>query len=343
MKMLSLKSRKNRKLITNISVFLILVAYTAFTYADQQTQQAPTIAVTNNNSATNAQNSTKVTATLPAATLNLFTVKECLQSDFNIRIMHDTFAFGLFQNVLNIGKKHCILKINHEKYKFIKSGWIIDVCRGPIHIKKDLNGLKVIKKDSYCFMSEQNENSQSDKNLSDYCFEYSKIRTILQDDGLIFADGDRETLSSEHGKIYCASLLVKKYLQDALIFSLHNEYENNVNLLTNNNSSEMQPTNAINTTILPTSLTNVQAQTNPSTITTSSCSDPKATANSSTSFCKPNTNTEIKNNKTEETTTAPADTTNNTDTNTNQNQQEQSKDKEHKKDKSIWDIFFGSD
>ncbi|MBF0359525.1 MAG: hypothetical protein HQK49_00845 [Oligoflexia bacterium] len=188
-------------------------------------------------SASNTTGSTSNTSITPE--INLFTVKDCLLSDFNIKVMHDTFAFGLFQNIISVEKKHCILKITHEKYKFMKTDWIIDVCRGPVHIKKNMNGLKVIKKDSYCYVNDQEDNSKNnhDKNLTDYCFEYLKIRSIIQDDGLIFANGDREDISSEHGKLYCSFLLVKKYLQDAFIFSLHNKYENNLNLLLESNSN----------------------------------------------------------------------------------------------------------
>jgi hypothetical protein len=46
---------------------------------------------------------------------------------------------------------------------------------------------------------------------------------VIQDDGLIFAEGDRDDLNSNHGKTYCTYLLLKKYLNDSVIFSRYTE------------------------------------------------------------------------------------------------------------------------
>ena len=36
--------------------------------------------------------------------------------------------------------------------------------------------------------------------------------SIIQDEGLIFADGARENLDADHGKVYCTFLLLSHYL-----------------------------------------------------------------------------------------------------------------------------------
>jgi hypothetical protein len=46
---------------------------------------------------------------------------------------------------------------------------------------------------------------------------------VIQDDGLIFAEGDRDNLYSDHGRTYCSYLLLKKYLNESVIFSRYTE------------------------------------------------------------------------------------------------------------------------
>jgi hypothetical protein len=36
---------------------------------------------------------------------------------------------------------------------------------------------------------------------------------------LIFAEGERENIQSAHGKTYCAYLLLRKYLEEGILFS----------------------------------------------------------------------------------------------------------------------------
>jgi len=45
----------------------------------------------------------------------------------------------------------------------------------------------------------------------------------IADDGLIFAEGDRDNLSSQHGQTFCSYLLLKKYLNDSTVFSRYIE------------------------------------------------------------------------------------------------------------------------
>src|SRR5688572_27955839 len=115
-----------------------------------------------------------------------FTDKECLDSQFKIQIKHKAGPLGIFEKGLTMEKTACIIKIVETKWKFSSNDWLIDVCRGPIHIKKDLKRVEVIKKDGPC---------HKDQYLNGpFCVETKRIKSIIQDDGLIFANGEKENL-----------------------------------------------------------------------------------------------------------------------------------------------------
>lgn len=140
----------------------------------------------------------------------------CLNSKFDIEISHKTFFFGLVKKKLKLKKNICLLDIIHEKAPLVEEKWTIDVCRGPVHIKKGFSSLKVIKRSkSEC------------PDSGDYCKEVESITSAIQDSGLIFAEGDRDTISSDHGKVFCSYLLVQRYLLEGHIFILNDV---NVNL-----------------------------------------------------------------------------------------------------------------
>ncbi len=61
------------------------------------------------------------------------------------------------------------------------------------------------------------------RDTSDFCAQYFEMMDIIQDDGLIFAEGDRDNLLSAHGKTYCSYLLLKKYLNESVIFSRYTD------------------------------------------------------------------------------------------------------------------------
>ena len=98
---------------------------------------------------------------------------------------------------------------------------MIDVCRGPVHIKKGAGTVDVIKKRINCSQSTKNE----------FCSEAKNLATIVQDDGLIFAKGIKEELESDHGKVFCSFLLLNKYLQDSVIFNNFDQYEDDLESL----------------------------------------------------------------------------------------------------------------
>lgn len=144
----------------------------------------------------------------PPSSFSAFKLKECLEKDFVSSISHKVFPLGLLSRKLIVEKKSCLLTISHEKYKFLKNRWEIDVCRAPVHIKESDGGVTVYKRAGAC-----------DKKQSDYCEIGEGILEILQDDGLIFADGEKENINSDHGRIYCSFLVVKQYLMDGHVFS----------------------------------------------------------------------------------------------------------------------------
>ena len=143
--------------------------------------------------------------------------KECIDAIFKTNITHKAWPFGLTENKLSINKDKCVIVIDHEKLKFIKKKWTVDVCRGPVHIKTGLNSHKVLKKDQECFHPES-------ENV--FCQGLKQIQKILQDDGLIFATGEKEDITSDHGRVYCSYLLLQTYLQDGLVLNRNESYEN---------------------------------------------------------------------------------------------------------------------
>lgn len=145
-----------------------------------------------------------------------FLPKECLDASYKTFIKHKGPLFGLLPHELEIQKKNCVITINHKKYLPVE--WIIDVCREPVHIKKSsATGTDVAKKDGECI------NKDKTKNSSDFCSQLDEVMEVVQDDGLIFAEGDRDSLNTPHGKTYCSYLLLKRYLQDSMLFSRYTE------------------------------------------------------------------------------------------------------------------------
>lgn len=143
-----------------------------------------------------------------------FDDNNCFREGFEVEVIHKGQPFGLLPVVLKIQKSDCDIKITHEKMKYQKSFWKVDVCRAPVHIKKGDGAVEVIKKTQAC----------SEKSADPFCIEFAQIKKIIQDDGLIFADGQKENLKTDHGKTYCSYLLLEKYLRDSLVFTRGKDY-----------------------------------------------------------------------------------------------------------------------
>ncbi len=138
-----------------------------------------------------------------------FTSQDCLRSNYQTEIIHKGELFGLLKHEFRINKERCLIKV--EKKRVLGKSWVIDVCREPIHIKvEDKGSLTVHKRNGACSVQEAPDS---------YCEELAEILEGMQDDGLIFAKGERDNLSSSHGQVYCSYLLAKNYLQSGLVFS----------------------------------------------------------------------------------------------------------------------------
>lgn len=137
-----------------------------------------------------------------------FDLQACLNASNEISISHKVKPFGLLQRSLSISKDRCIIDVSSTSYKFIKNSWQIDVCRSPIHIKKTDGGVEVVKKEGSCQSAPSSE----------FCLESKELLQLIQDDGLIFATGEKSSLADDHGKVNCVYLLLDQYMNDDRIF-----------------------------------------------------------------------------------------------------------------------------
>lgn len=142
----------------------------------------------------------------------VFNTEECIQSEFNTTVSHKGWPFGLHDVILKIDKKQCQVSVYHERFKYLKKNWNIDVCRGPVHIKMGTNSVEVFKRRSSC---------DNGGESSGYCSRYEELKRVIQDDGLIFAQGQKEDINSDHGRVNCLYILVQEYLNNGFVFSLH--------------------------------------------------------------------------------------------------------------------------
>tara|TARA_Y100000780_G_scaffold232594_1_gene268512 strand:+ start:182305 stop:182946 length:642 start_codon:yes stop_codon:yes gene_type:complete len=144
-----------------------------------------------------------------------FTSKECLKSNFDTTVEREEL-WGLMKRVLTIKKDVCQISVLNKK-KFFETSYKVDICREPIHMKVTVRGaLDVYKRSGKC----------ESKTQSEYCDFWHQLKSELEDQGLIFAKGEREKLSTPHGKVYCTYLVLNKYLGEGVLFSKYDEPEN---------------------------------------------------------------------------------------------------------------------
>jgi hypothetical protein len=145
---------------------------------------------------------------LNSANAQKFESKECLDDSFSTKVVNDGKFFGLIKNELVISKNICNIDIFYKN--ILDTKWSIDICREPIHIKLTSKGTQSVQKRLIqCDASSPTE----------FCEHWKELKEVLQDYGLIFALGERESLGTAHGKIYCSYLLVSRYLYDGYVFS----------------------------------------------------------------------------------------------------------------------------
>ncbi|MEI8347990.1 MAG: hypothetical protein WCG27_11025 [Pseudomonadota bacterium] len=147
-----------------------------------------------------------------------FTDNNCLSTNYTTNIAHKASLWGMLENVLSIKKENCVLTIGHQQWQWIKKQWIVDVCRSPVHIKSGLQSIDVIRRQNSCDFPIKGKKDP-------FCQQYDDLIGLIQDDGLIFAAGERDDLSSDHGKVYCAYLLFRAYLGKEIIFARHASYD----------------------------------------------------------------------------------------------------------------------
>ena len=139
-----------------------------------------------------------------------FSSRQCLDSEFKNSITNDGKYYGLLKNHLKVSKNDCEIVVHFRT--ILETKWTVDICREPVHMKIFSKGNQSVhKRKSEC----------KDDDDREYCQLMEELTSIVQDHGLIFAGGDRSTLDSDHGQVYCAYLLLKKYLKDGYIFSKH--------------------------------------------------------------------------------------------------------------------------
>ncbi len=137
-----------------------------------------------------------------------FTSEQCLKAQLETNIIHSGKLFGLIKSDLKISKGECIIKVTYKN--ILETKWIVDVCREPIHVKVTSKGSQdVYKRVKECDAG----------NPTDFCTHWNELSNVLQDHGLIFASGERENITTSHGKTYCTYLLLKKHLGKGILFS----------------------------------------------------------------------------------------------------------------------------
>ncbi len=152
----------------------------------------------------------------PALAYERFSSKACLDANYTTKIEHRGPLFGLLPHELVLEKKNCLVKISYRRY--LPKEWVVDVCREPVHIKvSSATGVDVAKKTSDCLKADKS------RDTSNFCSQYFDMIDVIQDDGLIFAEGDRDSLSTPHGRTYCVYLLLERYLGDSVLFSRYTD------------------------------------------------------------------------------------------------------------------------
>ncbi len=154
-----------------------------------------------------------------------FTSKQCLDADFSTIIDNEGKFFGLLKNKLSVKKNKCDIEVSFKG--ILETVWKIDICREPIHMKVTSKGSQsVYKRDAEC----------EKKDKTDFCYFRNELILNIQDQGLIFAPGQKENLEDSHGQVYCVYLLLKKHLDKGALFSL---LDSNIDIFSDSESCSL--------------------------------------------------------------------------------------------------------
>lgn len=143
----------------------------------------------------------------------------CLDASFDINVSHKSAPFGLLEKKIQIKKEACEIEVHLNSYMFVKDSWLVDVCREPVHVKynNQLSSYKVLRKNGVC-----------PRKNDPYCESILELQKEIQDNGLVYAKGEKEQLTTDHGKTYCAYLLIKKYTNEGFVFSRQHDYQKQI-------------------------------------------------------------------------------------------------------------------
>ena len=141
-----------------------------------------------------------------------FSDESCLKNGFETNITHKAKPFGLLVNSLTVSKNDCDIEVASKKWELWKRKWSVDVCRLPVHIKYGTGAVDIYKRKGSC------PPYTSDDVGNEYCQKLKELEKLILDEGLIFAKGLKEDLSTDHGKAYCVYLLVQGYLREGTIY-----------------------------------------------------------------------------------------------------------------------------
>ncbi len=141
----------------------------------------------------------------------------CLSGNFTTKISHKVGTFSLLKNEIKISKELCNINIYFKKWNLFEKRWLIDYCRTPIHIKYGTGSFDVYKREDGC------EKIDNKKERTQFCKQEEELENIISDEGLIFAPGLKEDISSDHGKVYCSYLILKSYLIDGVVYESNSQ------------------------------------------------------------------------------------------------------------------------
>lgn len=150
---------------------------------------------------------------LSSALASSYPQAECVQSPFQVKINRKGAFFGLLPYEFKMTKKRCVIDFDYREYYPIH--WSVDICREPVHIKVEkFASASVIKKTGEC-----------NDLTSEFCVELKKMMEVIQNDGLIYAEGERDTLETTHGKLFCMYTLLGNYMVSNNYFSMTSPLE----------------------------------------------------------------------------------------------------------------------
>lgn len=164
--------------------------------------------------------------------LKMWSINECLNSKFIVDLSTKESFLGLVKHRLTIKKSNCLIKVSIKS--IFKNSFDVDVCRKPIHIKQRSRNVVVLKKKNKC--SEEIKKTSMKQRIINYmsgadksfCESNIKIKNVIQDEGLIFARGEKENIQTDHGKINCVYTLLKGYLDKEKIYTRYKKEDKNI-------------------------------------------------------------------------------------------------------------------